>query len=173
MKGAEWFCADGKERGMLTRNEAINEVLELYDEMDRMGDELNLYREREGGRLAGMSARECAGGEPDPLTAKLCKFARRAIVGKVLYGWKEVRANRLESGKVVYAPREFDGWLFAKVKRDELPSWMCYDEFVLACDGELRERYALECEAALDRLLEEEAEEKKEESEKEAGEADE
>lgn len=150
---------------MLTRNEAINEVLALYDEMDRMGDELNLYREREGERLAGAVARECAGGEPDPLTAKLCEFARRAIVGKALHGWKEVRANRLESGKVVYAPREFDGWLFAKVRRAELPSWMSYDEFVLACDGELRERYALERKVALDSLLEEEAEKKKEEEE--------
>lgn len=148
---------------MLTRNEAVAEVLALYDEMDRMGDELNLYREREGEQLTGMSARECGGGEPDPLTAKLCEFARRAIVGKALYGWKEVRANRLESGEVVYAPREFDGWLFAKVRRAELPSWMSYDEFVLVCDGELRKRYALEREAALERLLEEEAEKKEEE----------
>lgn len=150
---------------MLTRNEAINEVLALYDEMDRMGDELNLYREREGEQLAGIVTRECAGGVIDPMTAKLCEFAKCAIIDKVLYGWKEVRANRLESGEVVYSPTKFGEWLSAKIQRDELPSWMSYDEFVLACAGELRKRYELERKAALDRLLEEEAEKKKEEEE--------
>ena len=146
---------------MLTRNEAVAEVLAIYDEMDMIGNELlDLHQKREGERRSAAAASECAGGEPDPLTAKLCEFARHVIVDKALYRWKEIRANRLESGKVVYTPREFDGWLSAKVQRDELPSWMSYDEFVLACDGELRERYALEREAALDRLLEEEAEEK-------------
>lgn len=159
---------------MLTRNEAINEVLALYDEMDKMGDELNLYREREGERLAGMSARECGGDVIDPLTAKLCEFAKRAIIDKVLYGRKEVRAKRGESGKVVYSPTKFEGWLSSKVQRKELPSWMSYDEFVLVCDGELREIYALEHKVALDRLLEKEAEKKeKKEAEEKAGEADE
>ena len=153
---------------MLTRNEAVNEVLAVYDEMDRIVDNLmNLHREREGERLAGM-ARECAGGEPDPLTAKLCEFAKRAIIDKVLHGWREVRAKRLESGEVVYQPRKFEGWLSAKVQRKELPSWMSYDEFVVVCDGELREIYALEHKVALGRLLEKEAK-KKEEAEEEGG----
>lgn len=147
---------------MLTRNEAINEVLALYDEMDRMGDELNLYREREGERLA--VASECDDGNPDPLTAKLCEFAKRAIIDKVLYGWKEVRAKRDESGEVVYSPNRFNSWLSTKVQLNELPSWMSYDEFLLVLDGELREMYALERKTALDRLLEKEAEKKEEEA---------
>lgn len=146
---------------MLTRNEAINEVLGLYDEMDRMGDELNLYREREGERLA--VASECDDGNPDPLTAKLCEFAKRAIVGKVLHGWREICAKRLESGEVVYSPNRFNSWLSTKVQLNELPSWMSYDEFLLVLDGELREMYALERKTALDRLLEKEAEKKEEE----------
>lgn len=150
---------------MLTRSEAVAEVLALYDEMDMMGNELlDLHHKIEDERRSAAAASECAGGEPDPLTAKLCEFAKDELICKVLYGWKEVRAKRGESGEVVYAPREFDGWLFAKVQRDELPSWMSYDEFVLACDGELREKYALERKAALDKLLEEEAEEKAKEN---------
>lgn len=145
---------------MLTRNEAINEVLALYDEMDRMGDELNLYREREGEQLERIVARECAGDVIDPMTAKLCEFAKCAIIDKVLYGWKEVRAKRGESGKVVYSPTKFGEWLSAKIQRDELPGWMSYDEFVLTFSGKLREMYELERKAALNRLLEEEAEEK-------------
>ena len=146
---------------MLTRNEAVAEVLAVYDEMDRMGDQLNLYREREGERLAGI-AREC--GEPDPLTAKLCEFAKRAIIDKVLHGWREVRAKRDESGEVVYSPNRFNSWLSTKVQLNELPSWMSYDEFLLVLDGELREMYALERKSALDRLLEKEAEKKEEEA---------
>lgn len=162
---------------MLTRNEAVNEVLAVYDEMDRMVDQLmNLHREREGERLAGM-ARECAGDAPDPMTAKLCEFAKRAIVGKALHGWREICAKRLESGEVVYSPRKFDGWLSVKVQRDELPSWMSYDEFIVACYGELREMYELERKAAFDSLMKKEAKKKekeeKEEAEKKAGEADE
>lgn len=153
---------------MLTRNEAVAEVLALYDEMDRMGNELlDLRYKSEGERRSAAAASECAGGEPDPLTAKLCEFARSELIGKVLYRWKEVRAKRGESGEVVYSPSKFDGWLSAKVQRDKLPSWMSYDEFVLACDGELREKYALERKSALDRLLEEEAEEKEKEEEDE------
>lgn len=148
---------------MLTRNEAVAEVLALYDEMDRMGDELNLCREREGEQLERIAARECGDDVPDPMTAKLCEFAKSELIGKVLYRWKEVRAKRGESGEVVYSPSKFDGWLSAMVQRDELPGWMSYDEFVLACDGELRERYALERKSALDRLLEEEAEKKEDE----------
>ncbi len=160
---------------MLTRNEAINEVLALYDEMDRMGDELNLYREREGEQLTGIVASECGGGEPDPLTAKLCEFARRAIVDKALYRWREICAKRLESGEVAYSPRKFEGWLLVKVQRDELPSWMSYDEFIVACDGELREMYELERKAAFDSLMKKEAKknEKKEKEEAEKKEAEE
>lgn len=155
---------------MLTRNEAINEVLALYDEMDMMGNELlDLKYKSEGERRSAAAASECAGGEPDQMTAKLCEFARSELIDKVLYGWKEVRAKRGEQGEVVYSPSKFDGWFSAKVQRDKLPSWMSYDEFVLACEGELRERYALERKAALDRLLEEEAEKKKEEEEAEEG----
>lgn len=150
---------------MLTRNEAINEVLALYDEMDRMGDELNLYREREGERLAGIVARECAGDAPDPMTAKLCEFAGQRIFDDAAVGWMEVRASRAESGEVSYAP-SFERWVLFITDRDKLPSWMSYDEFVVVCDGELREKYALERKAAFDRLLEEEAKKKE-------GEADE
>lgn len=162
-----------KGKDMLTRNDAINEVLALYDEMDRMGDELNLYREREGEQLERIAARECGDDVPDPLTAKLCEFAKRAIIDKVLYGWKEVRAKRDESGEVVYSPNRFNSWLSTKVQLNELPSWMSYDEFLLVLDGELREMYALERKSALDRLLEKEAEKKEEEAEEEEGEADE
>lgn len=149
---------------MLTRNEAVAEVLALYDKMEMMGNELiDIHQKREAERRSAAAASERAGGEPDPLTAKLCEFARSELIGKVLYRWKEVRAKRGESGEVVYSPSKFDGWLSAKIQRDELPGWMSYDEFVLVCDGELREMYALERKSALDRLLEEEAEKKEDE----------
>ena len=163
---------------MLTRNEAVNEVLAVYDEMDRMVDQLmNLHREREGERLERIIVSECAGDVIDPMTAKLCEFARRAIVDKALHRWREICAKRLESGEVVYSPRKFEGWLLVKVQRDELPSWMSYDEFIVACDGELREMYELERKAAFDSLMKKEAKKKekkpKEDAEKKAGEADE
>lgn len=143
---------------MLTRNEAINEVLAVYDELDRMGEELNLYREREGEQLAKMVYSECGGDAPDPLTAKLLEFAVNAIVAKVCFGWKEVRAKRAE-GEVVYSPSTFEQWLAAKTCRDNLPDWMSRDEFTMICGDKLREMYAGERKAAYEKLLEEEAEE--------------
>lgn len=146
---------------MLTRNEAINEVLAIYDEMDGMATELGMYREREGERLMGIANRECGGDEPDPLAAKLCEFAVAEIVKKVCYGWREVRAKRAE-GEVVYSPSTFEQWIGAKVNRDSLPTWMSYDEFILLCNDKLRAKYADERKVAYEKLLEEEREEAEE-----------
>lgn len=151
---------------MLSRNEAIENVLFIYDTIDELAhrnvelDETLKRLKSEGGKRGEK--------EHDDIADAIYNVGRETIVRKVTYTWRDVRCERVD-GVVVYKPDDFETWVKMKVAAADLPEWLCFNDFKEYCGDILLEMYNKERFQALDVLKTEESEES-EESEEESGE---
>ena len=142
---------------MLSKKEAVCEVLSLYEERD------NLIRENEElctklNRHVEERNRE----KIDTLTEKLARYGREMLVKQYANTWRDVFASRTENGDIRFDPDSFEEWASRKLDRREIPSYMSRDDIFNALHDELSEIYDSEKEEAKKILLEKEAEAKEE-----------
>lgn len=139
---------------MLTRNEFINEVLNVYDVLDDMQRCIKDLRNEP--KVASVTVSK---EERDFIVDKFIMLAKKKIVEEATFSWKMVKAYRDEDGAVRYTIDSFDDWIDEKVDRRDLPDWLSFEDFKERCCDILYQEYVSDRKAALDKLEKEEAEE--------------
>ena len=140
---------------MLSQKEAVNEVMSLYDEINR------LIRAKE--ELCIKINRMCEkkkDEEKNSITEKLARCGREMLAKQYANTWRDVFASRTENGDIRFDPSSFEEWASRKLDRREIPSHMSREDVFNALHNELSEIYDSEKEEAMKFLLEKEAEAK-------------
>lgn len=133
---------------MLSKKEAVCEVLSLYEERD------SLIRENEELCTKLNRLRE---EKTDTLAEKLARYGREMLAKQYANTWRDVFASRMENGDIRFGPDSFEEWARRKLDRREIPSHMSRDDVYNALRSELYEIYDSEKEEAKKILLEKEA----------------
>ena len=137
---------------MLSQKEAINEVISLYEERNRLiraNEELCIKINR----LFEKKKDE----EKNSITEKLARCGREMLVKQYADTWRDVFASRMENGDIRFDPDSFEEWASRKLDRLEIPSHMSREDVFNALHNELSEIYDSEKEEAMKFLLEKEA----------------
>ena len=137
---------------MLSQKEAINEVMSLYEEINRLNRaneelciKINLMCEKKKDE------------EKNSITEKLARCGREMLAKRYANTWRDVFASRTENGYIRFDPSSFEEWASRKLDRLEIPSHMSRDDVFNALRSELSEIYDSEKEEAMEFLLEKEA----------------
>lgn len=133
---------------MLSKKEAVCEVLSLYEERD------SLIRENEELCTKLNRLRE---EKTDTLKEKLERYGREMLAKQYADTLRDVFARRMENGDIRFDPDNFEEWASRKLDRREIPSHMSRDDIFNALSSELYEIYDSEKEEAKKILLEKEA----------------
>ena len=137
---------------MLSQKEAINEVISLYEERNRLiraNEELCIKINR----LFEKKKDE----EKNSITEKLARCGREMLAKQYANTWRDVFASRTENGDIRFDPSNFEEWVSRKLDRLEIPSHMSREDVFNALHNELSEIYDSEKEDAMKFLLEKEA----------------
>ena len=137
---------------MLSQKEAINEVISLYEERNRLiraNEELCIKINR----LFEKKKDE----EKNSITEKLARCGREMLAKQYANTWRDVFASRTENGDIRFDPSSFEEWASRKLDRLEIPSHMSREDVFNALHNELSEIYDSEKEEAMKFLLEKEA----------------
>ena len=137
---------------MLSQKEAVNEVLSLYEEINRLiraNEELCIKINR----LCEKKKDE----EKNSITEKLARYGREMLAKQYANTWRDVFASRMENGDIRFDPDSFDEWASRKLDRLEIPSNMSREDVFNALRSELHDIYDSEKEEAKKILLEKEA----------------
>ena len=137
---------------MLSQKEAVNEVMSLYEERNR------LIRENEElcikiNRLFEKKKDE----EKNSITEKLARCGREMLAKQYANTWRDAFASRTENGDIRFDPSSFEEWASRKLDRLEIPSYMSRDDIFNTLRSELYDIYDSEKEEAREFLLEQEA----------------
>ena len=137
---------------MLSQKEAVNEVMSLYEERNRLiraNEELCIKINR----LCEKKKDE----EKNSITEKLARYGREMLAKNYANTWRDVFASRMENGDIRFDPSSFEEWASRKLDRLEIPSYMSRDDIFNTLRSELYEIYDSEKEEAMKFLLEKEA----------------
>ena len=137
---------------MLSQKEAVNEVISLYEERNRLirtNEELCININR----LCEKKKEE----EKNAITEKLARCGREMLAKQYANTWRDVFASRTENGDIRFDPSSFEEWARRKLDRYEIPSHMSREDVFNALHNELSEIYDSEKEEAMKSLLEKEA----------------
>ena len=137
---------------MLSQKEAVNEVMSLYEERNR------LIRENE--ELCIKINRMCEkkkDEEKNSITEKLARCGREMLAKQYANTWRDVFASRTENGDIRFDPSNFEEWASRKLNRLEISSHMSREDVFNALRSELYEIYDSEKVDAREFLLEQEA----------------
>ena len=137
---------------MLSQKEAVNEVISLYEERNRLiraNEELCIKINR----LFEKKKDE----EKNSITEKLARCGREMLAKQYANTWRDVFASRTENGDIRFDPSSFEEWASRKLDRLEIPSHMSREDVFNALHNELSEIYDSEKEEAMKFLLEKEA----------------
>ena len=137
---------------MLSQKEAVNEVMSLYEERNRLiraNEELCIKINR-------MSEKK-KDEENNSITEKLARCGREMLAKNYANTWRDVFASRTENGDIRFDPSSFEEWASRKLDRLEIPSNMSREDVFNALHNELSEIYDSEKEEAREFLLEQEA----------------
>ena len=137
---------------MLSQKEAVNEVMSMYEEINR------LIRENE--ELCIKINRMCEkkkDEEKNSITEKLARCGREMLAKQYANTWRDAFASRTENGDIRFDPSSFEEWASRKLDRLEIPSHMSREDVFNALHNELSEIYDSEKEEAMKFLLEKEA----------------
>ena len=143
---------------MLSQKEAVNEVISLYEERNRLiraNEELCIKINR----LFEKKKDE----EKNSITEKLARCGREMLAKQYANTWRDVFASRTENGDIRFDPSSFEEWASRKLDRLEIPSYMSRDDIFNTLRSELYEIYDSEKEEAREFLLEQEAKAKEKE----------
>ena len=137
---------------MLSQKEAVNEVMSLYEERNRLiraNEELCIKINR----LFEKKKDE----EKNSITEKLARCGREMLAKQYANTWRDAFASRTENGDIRFDPSSFEEWASRKLDRLEIPSHMSREDVFNALHNELSEIYDSEKEEAMKFLLEKEA----------------
>ena len=137
---------------MLSQKEAINEVISLYEERNRLiraNEELCIKINR----LFENKKDE----EKNSITEKFARCGREMLAKQYADTWRDVFASRTENGDIRFDPSSFEEWASRKMDRLEIPSYMSRDDIFNTLRSELYEIYDSEKKEAREFLLEKEA----------------
>ena len=142
---------------MLSQKEAVNEVMSLYEERNRLiraNEELCIKINR--------MCEKKKDEEKNSITEKLARCGRDMLAKSYADTWRDVFASRTENGDIRFDPSSFEEWVSRKLDRREIPSHMSREDVFNALRSELYEIYDSEKVDARAFLLEKEAEAKEE-----------
>ena len=137
---------------MLSQKEAVNEVMSLYEEINRLiraNEELCI-------KINQMCEKK-KDEEKNSITEKLARCGREMLAKQYANTWRDVFASRTENGDIRFDPSSFEEWASRKLDRLEIPSYMSRDDIFNTLRSELYEIYDSEKEEAREFLLEQEA----------------
>ena len=143
---------------MLSQKEAVNEVISLYEERNRLiraNEELCIKINR----LFEKKKDE----EKNSITEKLARCGREMLAKQYANTWRDAFASRTENGDIRFDPSSFEEWASRKLDRLEIPSYMSRDDIFNTLRSELYEIYDSEKVEAREFLLEKEAKAKEKE----------
>ena len=137
---------------MLSQKEAVNEVMSLYEERNRLiraNEELCIKINR--------MCEKKKDEEKNSITEKLARYGREMLAKQYANTWRDVFASRTENGGIQFYPSSFEEWASRKLDRLEIPSYMSREDVFNALRSELYDIYDSEKEEAREFLLEKEA----------------
>ena len=137
---------------MLSQKEAVNEVMSLYEEINRLiraNEELCIKINR--------MCEKKKDEEKNSITEKLARCGREMLAKQYANTWRDVFASRTENGDIRFDPSSFEEWASRKLDRLEIPSYMSRDDIFNTLRSELYDIYDREKEEAREFLLEKEA----------------
>ena len=137
---------------MLSQKEAINEVISLYEERNRLiraNEELCIKINR--------MCEKKKDEEKNSITEKFARCGREMLAKQYADTWRDVFASRTENGDIRFDPSSFEEWASRKLDRLEIPRYMSRDDIFNALRSELYEIYDSEKVDAREFLLEKEA----------------
>ena len=137
---------------MLSQKEAVNEVMSLYEERNRLiraNEELCIKINR--------MCEKKKDEEKNSITEKLARCGREMLAKQYANTWRDAFASRTENGDIRFDPSSFEEWANRKLDRREIPSHMSREDVFNALHNELSEIYDSEKEEAMKFLLENEA----------------
>ena len=137
---------------MLSQKEAVNEVMSLYEEINRLiraNEELCIKINR--------MCEKKKDEEKNSITEKLARCGREMLAKQYANTWLDVFASRTENGDIRFDPSSFEEWASRKLDRLEIPSHMSREDVFNALHNELYDIYDSEKEDAREFLLEKEA----------------
>ena len=119
----------------MDRRQLVNEVMDLYDENQR----LRWENQRLNERLCLSGTEVAPTFELGVIDKEVMRIGRKKVVDESLDYWKTVSTVTDDNDNA--RPQSFHEWLRVVVRRDKLPRWASYDDFVSYFEEDLRAVY--------------------------------
>ena len=127
----------------MNKKEMIFEVMNMYDEIERLNNQINDLRS-ENIRMKLKKQSE----EINSIDYKMIEVAKELLLKKCLYSGNEVHVDYDEE-KDIYTATNYERWLREKIILYEIPEKLSIHEFKTILDDELHEMYEKEKEEAI------------------------
>ena len=127
----------------MNKKEMIFEIINLYDENALLNIEINNLKS-ENAKLKSIKLNK----EFNSTEYKLIEIAKELLLKNCLYSWHKVYVAYDEE-KDTYTAEKYEKWIERKIKNENLPKNISFNEFVDYLDKELHEMYEKEKEEAI------------------------
>lgn len=129
----------------MNKQETIIEIMNLYDENERLKNEIEIMKHYQNASNSGQCNNEKCINNIDYL---MIEAGKKQILDKVLSYWKEVTVNYDEDNDI-YKCQSYSSWLDKVIQKSRIPDEMSLDEFRVYFRKELQEIYEKEKTKAL------------------------
>lgn len=131
---------------MLRRQDEINNILDLYDQIDIL--EMENERLKNCFPKANAKNNSTKNSSINRIDGLMIEKGIKATLEEALYHWNKVCCNYDEEADT-YNCTSFENWLKQKVRIEKIPNSMSRDEFVTYFNSQLLEMYKKEKEESL------------------------
>lgn len=135
----------------MNKTELITEVLNLYDVIEV------LKNQNEKLALNQLPNNNMAEQNISFIDKKMIELGKKEALKNSIYSWNEVSVNYDEEANQ-FIVTSFDNWLKKKIIKNQIPSFMSFDEFLSYLHNDLEKMYAKEKEVALAKAKKEDEE---------------
>lgn len=129
----------------MDKREMIFEVMNMYEEIERLNNQVNDLR-NENIRMKLKEQSEVI----NSIDYKMIEVAKIHLLKECLYSWNTVYVI-YEEEKDIFTAEKYEKWIERKIKNENLPKNFSFNEFVDCLDKELHEMYEKEKEEAIKR----------------------
>ena len=122
----------------MNKKEMIFEIMNLYEENAMLNIQINNLNSK----ITRMKSKKQEK-ELNLTDYKMVEIAKELLLKKCMSSWDEIYV-KYDEEKGTYTAREYDKWLEAKLRKDEIPENLSVEEFKTVLDDELHEMYERE-----------------------------
>lgn len=131
----------------MSRNEVIIEIMNLYDEVERLKTE---NREAKTYMNAEPIPYEVRDTRYEPVINVIMSKGKEKLLDELLSYWKSVTVNYDEDNDI-YKAQSYENWLEEKIKKDRIPLNCSYTQVIEYLESDLKAVYKKEKTKALNK----------------------